>query len=99
MSGQTPETIESASRFVVTDQQITSRLGDESVILHLNDGIYYGLDAIGTQIWTQFESPRSIHEICHSLQQDYDVEPEACAEAVITLVQDLEVRGLIERSK
>ena len=27
------------------------------------------------------------------------LEPEACAEAVITLVQDLEVRGLIERSK
>lgn len=93
------EAIDPHARFVVSDKQITSQLGDESVILDLTDGIYYGLDSIGTRIWTELESPRSVEELRDLLLRDYDVEPGACEEAVIELVRDLEARGLIERSQ
>ncbi len=49
MSNSASGLIDWESRFVVTDQQITSQLGDESVILALNEGIYYGLDEIGNE--------------------------------------------------
>jgi hypothetical protein len=98
MSNSASGLIDWESRFVVTDQQITSQLGDESVILGLNEGIYYGLDEIGTRIWTQLQSPRSINEICDNLAQDFDVERATCGEAVTALLQDMEARGLLERS-
>jgi hypothetical protein len=28
-----------------------SRLGEETVILHLGSGVYFGLDAVGTLVW------------------------------------------------
>lgn len=99
MARQTSDTIDRGSRFVSTDQQITSQLGDESVILGLNDGIYYGLDAIGTRIWTLLGSPRSIGEICETLEQDYDVDRSKCQDAVTELVRDLLMKGLVETSQ
>jgi hypothetical protein len=70
MSRPPSETIDFQSRFVVTEQQITSQLGDESVILDLSDGIYYGLDPIGTRIWNLLESPRSVQDLCDQLQEE-----------------------------
>jgi hypothetical protein len=84
-------------RFVVTDKQITSQLGEESVILGLDDGIYYGLDSLGTRVWTLLSSPRSAREICEDIKLDYDVSATACEEAVLALLQDMESRALIER--
>jgi hypothetical protein len=86
------------TRFVVVDKQITSQLGDESVILDLEGGIYYGLDPIGTRIWILLECPRSAQEICDRIQQDYEVEPAACQDAVLALIQDLEARELVKRA-
>lgn len=99
MSRSPAETIDLQSRFVVTDKQISSQLGDESVILDLKDGIYYGLDAVGTRIWNLLASPLSVADICDKLQEEYDVQRDECGEAVIALVADLEARGLIERSR
>lgn len=31
------------------------RLGDETVILHLSRGIYFGLDAMGTIVWERLQ--------------------------------------------
>lgn len=99
MARHPSKTIGLGSRLVVTDKQITSQLGDESVILDLTDGIYYGLDSIGTSIWTLLGSPRSVQEICDLIQQEYDVGSAACEEAVLALLQDLEARALIEQSQ
>lgn len=89
--------IDKTTRLVLTDHQITSQLGDESVILELNAGIYYGLDSIGTRIWSLIESPRSVQEICDIIEQEYDVQPAACEQAVLSLLQDLEAKSLVER--
>ncbi len=97
MSSSSHGTIGPEIRFVVTDKQITSQLGDESVILGLDDGIYYGLDSIGTRVWGLLASPRSAREICADIQRDYDVGVAACEEAVLALLQDMEARALIER--
>lgn len=84
------------SKAVVVADQIASQLGDESVILNLNDGMYYGLDPIGTRIWHLLEQPRDVREICQLLQADYEVEPAECETAVLALVRDLNARGLVE---
>lgn len=99
MSRRIDDAIDLQSRFVVTDKQITSQLGDESVILELTEGVYYGLDPIGTRIWNLLASPLSVADICDKLQEEYDVQPGDCGQAVIALVADLEARGLIERSQ
>ena len=84
------------SKMVAVNDQIASQLGDESVILNLNDGMYYGLDSIGTRIWQLLEQPRGVREICALIQDDYEVEPAECENAVLALVRELNARGLVE---
>lgn len=97
MSHSSPEAIDLGSCMVVASNQITSQLGDESVILGLDDGMYYGLDAIGTRVWALMEQPRLVRDICDVIQQEYDVQPAECEEAVLALLRDLEAKALIER--
>jgi hypothetical protein len=96
MTHSSPQEISLDSRVVVSSDQITSRLGDESVMLSLNDGMYYGLDSIGTRIWGMLDRPRSVREICQVIQEEYDVEAPACEQAVLALLQDMKVRDLVE---
>ena len=96
MSNSNPDEISLDSCMVVTSDQITSQLGDESVILNLSDGMYYGLDLIGTRIWGLLDRPRAVREICGVIQDEYEVGPAECEQAVLALLRDLNARALVE---
>lgn len=51
-----------------------SKVGDETVILHLKSGTYFGLDATGTRIWALLKEGLPPAAICDRLAQEYDVE-------------------------
>jgi hypothetical protein len=87
------------SRIVASSDQITSHLGAESVMLNLSDGMYYGLDSIGTRIWAMLDRPRSVREICEVIQEEYEVQAPACEQAVLALLKDLNGRDLVEIRK
>ncbi len=96
MTNSHPSDVSLDSYLVVASDQITSQLGDESVILSLNDGMYYGLDPIGTRIWSLLDRPRQVREICGVIQEGYEVGPAECEQAVLALLRDLIARGLVE---
>ena len=39
------------TRFTVSSQAISRAVGDETVILDLESGAYFGLDPVGAQLW------------------------------------------------
>lgn len=80
----------------VTKDQVSCSLGSEAAILNMKDGIYYGLDPVGAQIWKLLQTPRRIVEIQQFLLQEYDVEPERCHTDLLALLEDLLGAGLIE---
>jgi hypothetical protein len=96
MTHSCPQEISLDSCVVVSSDQITSQLGDESVMLSLSDGMYYGLDPIGTRIWSMLDHPRSVREICEVLQEEYDVQTSECEQSVLALLRDLKGRDLVE---
>ncbi|SHK78835.1 lasso peptide biosynthesis PqqD family chaperone [Rhodothermus profundi] len=81
---------------VASPEQVSSKLGDEVVILNLRNGVYYGLDPIGTRIWELIQEPRSVRQVCEVLLEEYEVTFEQCAEDVLALMRDLQAQGLIE---
>ena len=77
-------------------QAVESQVGDETVILHLLKGRYYGLDAVGTRIWAMLKEGLVPREICRRLETEYEIdraEIEADARAFLT---DLEANGIVE---
>jgi hypothetical protein len=86
----------SALTVVVASDVLSSELGSEHVMLNLRDGTYYGLEAVGSDIWKLLQQPITVAEICRALIDTYDVEPERCREDVAKLVGELVERGLVE---
>ena len=78
-----------------TPDQLTCELDGESVILHVRDGVYYGLDAVGTFIWNHMAVPVSVATIRDALVQRFDVEPDRCEADLLELTNSLLEHGLI----
>jgi hypothetical protein len=80
----------------VTKDQVSCNLGPEAAILNMKDGIYYGLDPVGAEVWKLLQTPRKISDIHEVLLREYDVEPERCHRDLLALLEDLLGAGLIE---
>lgn len=89
-------TLTARSTVVADKEQIFSDLGGEAAILNLKDGVYYGLDAVGTRIWHLIQSPKTIQEIRDILLQEYEVEPARCESDLLALLGQLANTGLIQ---
>jgi len=81
---------------VASQEQVSSDLGNEVVILHLPNGVYYGLDPIGTHIWGHLREPRTVRSLRDSVLHEYDVEPERCERELLALLRDLIAAGLVK---
>ena len=81
---------------VAAKDQVSCDLAGEAAILNIKNGVYYGLDPVGAQIWKLIQQPRSVDEVREALVDEYEVEPERCEQDLITLLEKLLAEGLIE---
>lgn len=75
---------------------IATELAGEVVIMHMERGLYYGLDAVGARVWELIQEPRTLAAIRDALMAEYDVDAERCEQDLIALVEQLAAEGLIE---
>ena len=80
----------------VSKNQASANLQGEEVILNLEDGVYYGLNAVGARVWSFIQEPRTVKEIRETLLEEFDVESDRCTSELRALLLDLERRNLIE---
>lgn len=77
-------------------RQVSSDLGDEVVIFHVDAGTYFGLEGVGARVWQLLGQPATLREIERVLLEEYDVEPERCWRDLVRLLTHLIERGLVE---
>lgn len=65
-------------------------------ILNLKNGIYYGLDSVGSRVWELVQMPRRFDDLEAALLDEYDVEPERLGADLQGLCKKLVRAGLIE---
>jgi hypothetical protein len=88
--------ISESSIITASGEQISSSLGEETVILNLKNGVYHGLNEMGTRIWDLIQQPKVVKEIKQTLLEEYEVESEVCMRDLLTLLENLKVSELIE---
>ena len=88
-----------STRVSVPDNVLFRQLEDESVILHLNKEVYYGLDDVGTRMWTVLTDSESIQAAFEVLSDEYDIDPESLENDLTGLVEKLVDKGLLEIEK
>ena len=85
----------STSCVVLSDEQVSTSLGDETVILGMGDGVYYGLDAVGARVWTLLATPRRVSELVSAVTREFDVRAEECERDLLALLDELAERRLV----
>jgi hypothetical protein len=88
--------IDESSVVVAAEHQTSTEVDGESVILDLEEGVYYGLNPVGARIWSEIQEPTAVEEITAAITAEYDVDSEQCRRDVISLLQDLEENDLIK---
>lgn len=87
--------VTSTSMVIAGENQVSSVLADEVVILDPDGGMYYGLDEVGARVWALIQEERAVTEIKNTILAEYQVEPERCECDILALLQDMANRGLI----
>ena len=82
-------------RVAVRDGVMFNRVGEEVVLLDLDSGTYYGLDAVGARLWDLITGTATIGEAIEMMLGEYEVEAEVLERDVMRLVAELEEKGLI----
>ncbi|MEM9487272.1 MAG: PqqD family peptide modification chaperone [Cyanobacteria bacterium P01_F01_bin.116] len=55
-----------------------SKVGDESMMMDIDKGMYYALNPVSSRIWALLEQPLSAKAVCDHLLEEYAVEPSVC---------------------
>jgi hypothetical protein len=78
-----------------TKEQVSTALEGQVVILGLSDGIYYGLNEVGVDVWEQLREPIRVADICKRIGEIYDVSADVCQRDILKLLADMSARGLV----
>lgn len=87
-----------ASRITVAPDVLVQELDGESVILNLKSERYFGLDDVGTRIFTAATNSSSIEQAYESLLGEYDVDRALLRKDIEELLEKLLGNGLVEIS-
>lgn len=88
----TPDTI-----VVAAADQVSSEVGDdETVMLGLREGVYFGTGGVGSLVWREVRSPTSLGAIADTIVEQYEVDRDRCLADLFLFTQDLLDRGLVE---
>ena len=77
-------------------QVMARQVGEETVILDLASGTYFGLDPVGARIWQLLAEGKTLAGVCDTMQAEYEVTRGKIECDVLSLVQDLSAKQLLE---
>ena len=84
-----------SDKVTISTQVMARVVGDETVILDLANGTYYGLDPVGARIWQMMSEGQMLVQICEVMLSEYDVTRENIERDVAALGQTLLDKNLV----
>ena len=91
----TPHAIALTTTVARSDELVCAMMDNEVVMMSLEQGAYFGLDAIGSRIWELLEHPMTVSELCRQLLASYAVDVETCHQDTLDFLQDLYAAEII----
>ena len=88
-------TVALSDSFAVHPAVVFRELSGGAVLLNLTSGVYYGLDSVGTRVWSLLTQDQPMSAICATLLDEFDVAPDVLERDVLKLVSELCEKSLI----
>ena len=84
------------SRISVPEEVFFRETGGEAVLLNMESGKYYGLDEVGTRMWTWLAQHGRVEPAYRALLDEYDVTEEQLRQDLLRLIDELASYGLLQ---
>ncbi len=82
-----------------SSKEVFSRaLDGEAVLLDSMSGKYLGLNEVGARIWELMERGESVGAIRAAIVAEFEVDDARAGEDLVSLLGELESRGLVQRA-
>lgn len=88
--------MDAAKQLRVSPEVMYRGLGEETVILNLASGAYYGLNPVATRMWSLLADHGDVEKAVDQLTREYDVGRNRLEADLHTFLDQLLVRGLME---
>lgn len=82
-------------KYVRNSNSVSGRLSDELVMMDLDKGKYFYLNAVATRIWDILEKPYSLDEVCSLLMEEYEVGEEQCRTDVTEVISEMVKQSVV----
>ena len=83
------------SKIQAPEEVLFRELDGEAVILHLESGKYFGLDKVGTHMWSLLSEHGQVEPAYQALLEHYEVEAERLQGDLLELIDKLAEQGLL----
>lgn len=83
-------------KLTITQDTLINHIEGESVLLNLKSENYFGLDPVGTRMWTLLATSDSIQSAYEALLDEYDVGADKLRMDMQELIEKLIANGLME---
>lgn len=78
-----------------SDKMLSTELDQETVLMSIDAGAYYGMAGPARTIWESLETPRRFSDLVQILVDEYEVAPETCAADLQGFLGEMEQEGLL----
>lgn len=86
----------SERQFIIPAHVMSRQVGDETVILDLGSGTYFGLNPVGARVWQLLSGGSAVADIVTTLLGEFDAAEDQLQDDVDALIAELVTRGLVE---
>jgi len=83
------------SRVMRSDQIMGSKMDNQLVMIDLESGNYFSLNAIAAEIWERLVEPIQVLDLCAALHERYVVSEERCLREVLALLGQMYEKNLL----
>ncbi|MCU0912246.1 MAG: PqqD family protein [Rhodobacteraceae bacterium] len=84
------------TRFQSAPDCVSCPYGEGVAILDLRSNVYFSLNAVGAEVWSQLDRPVARSDLVAHVSGRFAVTPEVCAPDIDGLLDALAGHGLIE---
>ena len=84
-----------AQSFAASPAVVVRELEDGAVLLDLESGVYFGLDEVGTRIWSLLLERGTPAAVCDAMLAEFEVDRAVLEGDVLRLVGELQQNGLV----
>ena len=82
-------------RYTIATHVIARTVGDETVLLDLNQQEYLALDAVGSVVWAGLTEGRSLDEVVDDIVEQFDADRATVEADVVAFIDELAAAALV----